>query len=185
MRALRLERDPRGGARGRCCAATSTRTGRWSSSLAEEFDLEQVALAAVRLAHEASGVAAGRAGDRAAGRPRRRVRPRHRAQLRRRRPEAPRAARAADRRARRPGCSSAAAAESGIRPQDLVGAVTGESSLSGRDIGAIEIFERFSLVEVPEAAADEVVAALRRTLIKGRKPTVRREHADRRPPRRG
>ena len=64
---------------------------------------------------------------------------------------------------------------SGVRPQDLVGAITGESHLSGRDIGAIEIADRFSLVEVPESAADNVVAALRQTSIKGRKATVRRE----------
>jgi ATP-dependent RNA helicase DeaD len=63
----------------------------------------------------------------------------------------------------------------GVRPQDLVGAITGESYLSGRDIGAIEIADRFSLVEVPESAADDVVRALRGTSIKGRKATVRRE----------
>jgi ATP-dependent RNA helicase DeaD len=63
----------------------------------------------------------------------------------------------------------------GIRPQDLVGAITGESCLGGRDIGAIEIADRFSLVEVPESAAGEVIAALRRTTIKGKKPAVRRE----------
>jgi ATP-dependent RNA helicase DeaD len=63
----------------------------------------------------------------------------------------------------------------GIRPQDLVGAITGESDLSGRDIGTIEIADRFSLVEVPESAADDVVSALRNTSIKGRKATVRRE----------
>ena len=63
----------------------------------------------------------------------------------------------------------------GVRPQDLVGAITGESSLSGRQIGGIEITERFALVEVPEPAVDEVVAALRATMIKGRKATVRRD----------
>ena len=63
----------------------------------------------------------------------------------------------------------------GVRPQDLVGAITGESSLSGRQIGGIEITERFSLVEVPEHAAQEVITALRGTLIKGRKATVRRD----------
>jgi ATP-dependent RNA helicase DeaD len=64
---------------------------------------------------------------------------------------------------------------SGVRPQDLVGAIARESSLSGRDIGAIEIADRFSLVEVPETAADDVVAALRQVSIRGRKTTVRRE----------
>ena len=32
--------------------------------------------------------------------------------------------------------------ESGLRPQDLVGAITGETSLNGRNIGAIEISGR-------------------------------------------
>jgi len=64
---------------------------------------------------------------------------------------------------------------SGIRPQDLVGAIAGETNLSGRDIGAIEIADRFSLVEVPESAADEVIAAMRAGSIKGKRTTVRRE----------
>jgi ATP-dependent RNA helicase DeaD len=63
----------------------------------------------------------------------------------------------------------------GIRPQDLVGAIANESGLSGRDIGAIEIADRFSLVEVPEGSADHVVSTLRTSTIKGKKTTVRRE----------
>jgi ATP-dependent RNA helicase DeaD len=63
----------------------------------------------------------------------------------------------------------------GVRPQDLVGAIAGESRLSGRDIGMIEITDRFSLVEVPEDAADDVIAALRHSTIKGKKAPVRRE----------
>jgi ATP-dependent RNA helicase DeaD len=63
----------------------------------------------------------------------------------------------------------------GIRPQDLVGAIANESTLSGRDVGAIEIADRFSLVEVPEGAADEVINALQNTRIKGRKLQVRRD----------
>ncbi|CAB4901556.1 unannotated protein [freshwater metagenome] len=65
--------------------------------------------------------------------------------------------------------------EARMRPQDLVGAIAGESQLSGRDIGAIQINDRFSLVEVPDAAADGVIEALRGTTIKGRKPKIRRE----------
>ena len=65
--------------------------------------------------------------------------------------------------------------DAGIRPGDLVGAITGETGLTGRDVGAIEIHQRFALVEVPEPAADEVVRALRATMIKGRKATVRRD----------
>jgi ATP-dependent RNA helicase DeaD len=65
--------------------------------------------------------------------------------------------------------------ERGIRPQDLVGAIANEAGINGRQIGAIEIAERFSLVEVPEASADAVVSALRGSMIKGKKTTVRRE----------
>ncbi len=64
---------------------------------------------------------------------------------------------------------------SGIRPKDLVGVIVSKSRLSGRDIGAIDIADRFSLVEVPERSANDVVAALRQVSIKGRKTTVRRE----------
>jgi ATP-dependent RNA helicase DeaD len=65
----------------------------------------------------------------------------------------------------------------GIRPADLVGAIAGEAGIPGRDIGAIEITQRFSLVEVPEGAADRVVDALRDASIKGRRAVVRRDRA--------
>jgi ATP-dependent RNA helicase DeaD len=136
--------------------------------LAEEFDLFEVALAAVKLAHETSGTvdeeelpeaelrpADDRSGPRkASGREQRRARPATAGTTR---------------------LFVGVGRASGVRPQDLVGAITGESRLSGKDIGAIEIADRFSLVEVPESAADDVIAALRQTSIKGRKATVRRE----------
>ncbi len=65
----------------------------------------------------------------------------------------------------------------GIRAQDLVGAITGEAGLTGRQVGDIDISDRFSLVEVPEDLADAVIAALRESKLKGRKVTVRRERA--------
>ncbi|MFP5068246.1 DEAD/DEAH box helicase [Pseudonocardia nantongensis] len=65
---------------------------------------------------------------------------------------------------------------SGVRPQDIVGALANESRLSGRDIGAIQIHERHALVEVPEHAADEVLKSLRgATTLKGRKANVRKD----------
>jgi ATP-dependent RNA helicase DeaD len=56
-----------------------------------------------------------------------------------------------------------------------VGAITGETRLSGRDIGAIEITDRFSLVEVPDDAATEVIDSLQASRVKGRRVTVRRD----------
>ncbi len=65
---------------------------------------------------------------------------------------------------------------SGVRPQDIVGALANESSLSGRDIGAIQIHERHALVEIPEHAADDVLRSLRGgTTLKGRRANVRRD----------
>src|SRR6185503_20151483 len=63
--------------------------------------------------------------------------------------------------------------EAGIRPGDLVGAITGEAGIDSRDLGAIEIADRFSLIEVPESRADEIMAALRATTLRGRKVSVR------------
>ena len=143
-------------------------------TLADEFDIMEVALAAVKLAHEASGVTADEeeipevdTRTEREGRGRRETGGRD------------------DRRGRTPmgGMTRlfvGAGRSSRIRPQDLVGAIANESRLSGRDIGAIEIADRFSLVEVPESAADEVVAALRESSIKGKRVTVRRERDDRR-----
>ena len=62
-----------------------------------------------------------------------------------------------------------------MRPADLVGAIANESGINSRSIGAIEIADNFSLVEVPEALADGIIAALRATMIRGKKITVRRE----------
>jgi ATP-dependent RNA helicase DeaD len=63
----------------------------------------------------------------------------------------------------------------GIRPADLVGAIANESGISSRDLGQIEIADAFSLVEVPEEAADHVIASLKRSSIRGNKVTIRRD----------
>jgi ATP-dependent RNA helicase DeaD len=136
-------------------------------SLTDEFDLMEVALAAVKLAHEAGGAV-----DDDEEIPQVGFRPdKDRGPAAKGGPERPR---------RVTGGSAArlfvgVGRDAGIRPGDLVGAITGETGLKGRDIGSIEIHQRFALVEVPESAADEVVQALRATMIKGRKATVRRD----------
>jgi ATP-dependent RNA helicase DeaD len=65
--------------------------------------------------------------------------------------------------------------DAGVTPRDLVGAIANEAGINGREIGGIEILERFSLVEVPEPLARQVVEALRPARIKGRKAVVRRD----------
>lgn len=138
-------------------------------TLTDEFDLMNVALAAVKLAHEATTGPGDEAeipdpatarGKRASARDHSRDRDGWRGR---------------DRAIGNTCIFLGVGRNAGVRPQDLVGAITGESRLAGRDIGAIEIAERFSLVEVPEPAVEEVIAALRNTTIKGKKARVRRE----------
>jgi ATP-dependent RNA helicase DeaD len=65
--------------------------------------------------------------------------------------------------------------QAGVRPQDIVGAIANETSLSGRDVGSIQLSDRFSLVEVPASAAGEVISALNNTRLKGNKVRVRKD----------
>jgi ATP-dependent RNA helicase DeaD len=64
---------------------------------------------------------------------------------------------------------------SGIRPGDLVGAIAGEAKISAKQIGNIRINDAFSLVEVPDALADRVITAMRRASLRGKTVEVRRE----------
>ena len=64
---------------------------------------------------------------------------------------------------------------SGMRPGDLVGAITNEAGVRGNAVGAIQIADDFSLVEVPASDADMIIAALSRGSIRGKKVPVRRE----------
>jgi ATP-dependent RNA helicase DeaD len=149
-------------------------------ALSDEFDIVEVALAAVKLAHEATttvpdeedipevnvrperrdgpGSGPGAGGDGG------------------RRDSGPRGGRSS---ARNPDAARlfiGVGRAAGVRPQDLVGAIAGETRLTGRDVGAIEIFDKFSLVDVPRQAADEVIDSLRAATLRGRKATVRLDH---------
>jgi len=61
----------------------------------------------------------------------------------------------------------------GIRPGDVVGAIAGEARIPGEAIGAIEIADQFTIVEVAQQYADQVVTAMRNATIKGRPVSVR------------
>jgi ATP-dependent RNA helicase DeaD len=58
--------------------------------------------------------------------------------------------------------------EERVRPADLVGAIANEAGIPGRAIGAIDIFDHFSFVEVPSEMADRVLQALNKASIRGR-----------------
>ncbi len=67
--------------------------------------------------------------------------------------------------------------EESIRPADLVGAIAGEAGVPSRVIGAIKIHDDYSLVEVPEELSERIISALKRTKIRGNKVTVQSKPA--------
>ena len=149
-------------------------------SLCEEHDPMDVAAAAVRFAFESEGgaddtteipaFAARERRERRDEGDRREYAPRE--ERPRREPRAP-----------EPGMTRlfiGAGRMSGIRPGDIVGAIANEANVSSRAIGAIDISDRFTLAEVDESIAEQVIEALQGVRFKGRTVTVRLDNGGRR-----
>ena len=66
----------------------------------------------------------------------------------------------------------------GVMPRDLVGAIAHEAGIPGPDIGAVDIAERFAIVEVPEDAVEYAIECLQGVRIRGRRVNVRRDRRD-------
>jgi ATP-dependent RNA helicase DeaD len=137
-------------------------------SLAGEFDVLDIAAAAIKMAH----VAAGREGDER--------------ELEAPAPQTARSQSSRDRGPRSRGTPRqssendvrlfiGAGRRAGIRPADLVGAITGETGVPARALGAIEIADTFSLVSVPEELADEIIAGMKMASLRGQPVKIRRD----------
>lgn len=55
-----------------------------------------------------------------------------------------------------------------IRPGDIVGAVSGETGMPGKLIGTIDIYDKYTFVEVPKEYAQEVLRNMKNNQIKGK-----------------
>ncbi len=55
-----------------------------------------------------------------------------------------------------------------IRPNDIVGAIAGETGISGKNIGGIDIYDNFSFVDVPTRDAEQVINGMKNNTIKGK-----------------
>jgi ATP-dependent RNA helicase DeaD len=133
-------------------------------SLTDEHDLMTIAMAAVKLAHE-RGMGAT---------------PRDDADLDLPAEEPARKGPKRERPPRTKGLARiyiGAGRKNNLRPTDLVGAIVNEAGIDAREVGTIEIADRFALVELPEERVDQVIKALRSSTIKGKKLTVRRDLA--------
>jgi ATP-dependent RNA helicase DeaD len=142
-------------------------------ALEGHFDVRDIAAAAIKLVHEASGATLEEPEipdfTERPERPRREHRDRD-----------------GDRPERRQFASDGSTAfvhiaigrKGGIRPADLVGAIANESGLSGRDIGPIRITEHSSVVGVPASSLDRVIDSMSNAVVRGKKVAVR-QYAER------
>jgi ATP-dependent RNA helicase DeaD len=146
-------------------------------SLSEQYDPVQIAMAAVKLYHQASGaeVEEPEQSDDAIATPPMRE-PRDSAPPRgkgaRKPKDAPYGLALGGDMAR---IFIGAGRNGGVRPQDLVGAIANEAGVAGSLIGAIQVSDRFSIVEVPEDVADQVIGFLGKATIRGKKVRVKRD----------
>lgn len=69
----------------------------------------------------------------------------------------------------------AAGRRDSIRPGDIVGAITGEAGVPSASLGAIQITDSFSLIEVPEILADEIITAMKGAQLRGKRVNIRRD----------
>ncbi|MBM4066021.1 MAG: ATP-dependent helicase, partial [Planctomycetes bacterium] len=55
---------------------------------------------------------------------------------------------------------------------DILGAIAGETGISGRLIGDIDVFDKFTFVEVPVEYAQDVQDAMQDIKIRGKNITI-------------
>ena len=55
-----------------------------------------------------------------------------------------------------------------IKPANILGAIAGESGMPGKLVGAIDMLDNYTFVEVPAKHADKVLKAMSNAKIKGR-----------------
>ena len=55
-----------------------------------------------------------------------------------------------------------------VKPGDILGAIAGESGMPGKLVGAIDMYDKYTFVEVPREYGKEVLEAMKNVKIKGR-----------------
>ena len=59
-----------------------------------------------------------------------------------------------------------------IRPGDILGAVAGEAKIPGKLVGAIDMYDNYTFVEVPQEYGKDVLKAMKNVKIKGKSVNV-------------
>jgi ATP-dependent RNA helicase DeaD len=78
-----------------------------------------------------------------------------------------------------------AGSRAGVRPADIVGAIANEADVPGKAIGAIDIYDSFTFVEVPARYGPQVLERMSKATIRGRQVEVRVATPGSPPPDRG
>jgi hypothetical protein len=60
-----------------------------------------------------------------------------------------------------------------VGPSDIVGAIANEGGVPGKEIGAIDIHDRFTLVELPEEYVEEVLRRMKGSRIRNYNANIR------------
>ena len=55
-----------------------------------------------------------------------------------------------------------------VKPGDILGAVAGETGMPGSLVGAIDMYDKYTFVEVPKEYGREVLEAMKNAKIKGK-----------------
>lgn len=66
-----------------------------------------------------------------------------------------------------------------IRPGDIVGGIAGETGMPGKLIGSIDIYDKYTFVEVPREYAGDVIKIMKDNQIKGKKINIEPANAKR------
>lgn len=59
-----------------------------------------------------------------------------------------------------------------VKPGDILGAIAGEAGISGKLVGEIQMYDKYTFVEVPHENGKEVLFAMKNARIKGKKITI-------------
>lgn len=59
-----------------------------------------------------------------------------------------------------------------VRPGDILGAIAGESGMPGKLVGSIDMYDKYTFVEVPKEFAGEVLDAMKNAKIKGKSISI-------------
>lgn len=59
-----------------------------------------------------------------------------------------------------------------VRPGDILGAIAGETGMPGKLVGTIDMYDKYTFVEVPREHAKQVINVMRKSKIKGKSISI-------------